>query len=173
MTVGSHSNDSPTRAPVLVVDDEPALCQALRMILELEGHCVRTAPDGVTALAEATREPPAVVLLDLVMPRMDGYQTQAALHAMHPEVPIVFMSTQDRLWQASAADHVAGVLPKPFDVDLALAHQDIDDYTLGAFLVGAELAQESRLTRFAIAKDGDSLAEDNREEAIDGSDSGS
>jgi two-component system, OmpR family, response regulator MprA len=120
MTVGSHSDNSPSRPAVLVVDDEPALCQALRMILELEGHCVRTASDGVTALAQATRDPPAVVLLDLVMPRMDGYQTEAALHVLHPEVPVVFMSTRDRLRQASAADHVAGVLPKPFDVDLVL-----------------------------------------------------
>jgi DNA-binding response OmpR family regulator len=120
MMAGLHGDGSTTRAPVLVVDDEPALCQALRMILELEGHCVRTAPDGVTALAEAAREPPAVVLLDLVMPRMDGYQTEAALRALHPEVPVVFMSTRDRVSQASAAHQVAGALPKPFDVDLVL-----------------------------------------------------
>ena len=120
MTIRSNGDDSTTRAPVLIVDDEPALCQALRMILELEGHCVRTAPDGAAALAEAKREQPAVVLLDLEMPRMDGYQTHAALHAMHPEMPIVFMSTRDRVWQATTAYQAAGALPKPFDVDLVL-----------------------------------------------------
>ena len=120
MMAGLHGDGSTTRALVLVVDDEPALCQALRMILALEGHCVRTAPDGVTALAEATREPPAVVLLDLVMPMMDGDQTEAALRALHPEVPVVFMSTRDRVSQASVTHDVAGVLPKPFDVDLVL-----------------------------------------------------
>lgn len=113
--------DAPTaRATVLVVDDEPALCNALRMILELEGLHVTTATDGAAALAEAAREPPAVVLLDLVMPQMDGYQTEAALHALHPEVPVVFMSSRDRVWQAAAAHPAAGALPKPFDVDLVL-----------------------------------------------------
>jgi two-component system response regulator MprA len=113
--------DAPTAsATVLVVDDEPALCQALRMILELEGHRVRTAPDGVAALAAATQEPPAVVLLDLVMPQMDGYQTEAALHALLPAVPVIFMSTRDRVWQAAADHPAAGALPKPFDVDLVL-----------------------------------------------------
>jgi two-component system OmpR family response regulator len=120
MMVDARVDASTAGAPVLVVDDEPALRQVLRMILELEGHRVRTAPDGVSALAEATREPPAVVLLDLVMPRMDGLEVHAALHAMHPEVPIVFMSTQDRVWQAAEAHQAAGALPKPFDVDLVL-----------------------------------------------------
>jgi CheY-like chemotaxis protein len=113
--------DAPTAsATVLVVDDQPALCQALRMILELEGHRVTTATDGVTALAAAAREPPAVVLLDLMMPGMDGYQTQAALHVQLPAVPVVLMSSRDRVWQAAATHQAAGVLPKPFDVDLVL-----------------------------------------------------
>jgi CheY-like chemotaxis protein len=107
-------------ATVLVVDDEPALCQVLRMILELEGHRVCTATDGVTALAEATREPPAVVLLDVQMPGMDGYQTHAALRDRLPAVPVVFMTSRDRVWQAAATHQVAGALPKPFDVDLVL-----------------------------------------------------
>ena len=113
--------DAPSaHATVLVVDDQPALCQALRMILELDGHRVTTATDGVTALAEATRDPPAVVLLDLVMPQMDGYQTEAALHALLPDVPVIFMSSRDRVWQAAAQHPAAGALPKPFDVDLVL-----------------------------------------------------
>jgi DNA-binding response OmpR family regulator len=107
-------------ATVLVVDDEPALCQALRMILELEGHRVSTATDGATALLEATRDPPAVVLLDLQMPGMDGYQTQVALQVQLPAVPIVFMTAKDRVWQAVAEHRAAGALPKPFDVDLVL-----------------------------------------------------
>lgn len=107
-------------ATVLVVDDEPALRKALQMILELEGHRVRTAADGPTALVEATREPPAVVLLDLVMPGMDGFQIQAALQAQLPAVPVVFMTANDRVWRAAEAHHAAGALPKPFDVDLVL-----------------------------------------------------
>ncbi len=113
--------DAPTaNATVLVVDDQPALRKALQMILELEGHRVRTAADGPTALAAAVREPPAVVLLDLVMPGMDGYQIQAALQAQLPTGPVVFMTAHDRVWRAAADHHAAGALPKPFDVDLVL-----------------------------------------------------
>ena len=108
------------RPGVLVVDDQPALCTALRMILELEGHRVRTTTNGAAALAEATHEPPAVVLLDVQMPAMDGYQTQAALHAALPQVPVVFMTAGDRAWRAAATHGAAGALPKPFDVDLVL-----------------------------------------------------
>ena len=120
MTTPPTADAPAAQATVLVVDDQPALCQALRMILELEGHRVTTATDGVTALTEATRDPPAVVLLDLVMPQMDGYQTEAALHALLPAVPVVFMSSRDRVRQAAVAHPVAGTLPKPFDVDLVL-----------------------------------------------------
>jgi DNA-binding NtrC family response regulator len=105
---------------VLVVDDQPALCQALRMILELEGHRVCTALDGASALAAAVHDPPAVVLLDVQMPGMDGYQTRAALQAQLPAVPVIFMTAKDRVWQAAAAHQAAGALPKPFDVDLVL-----------------------------------------------------
>jgi two-component system OmpR family response regulator len=120
MTTDPAADAPSASATVLVVDDEPALCKALQMILELEGHRVRTAPDGVSALVAATEEPPAVVLLDLMMPEMDGYQTEAALHVRLPHVPVVFMSSQDRVWQAAAAHPAAGALPKPFDVDLVL-----------------------------------------------------
>jgi hypothetical protein len=42
------------------------------------------------------------------------------LHALLPEVPVVFMSSRDRVWRAAAEHHAAGALPKPFDVDLVL-----------------------------------------------------
>ena len=108
------------RPGVLVVDDQPALCAALRMILELEGHRVVTATSGRAALTQAAQDPPAVVLLDVQMPAMDGYQTQAALQATLPQVPVVFMTAGDRAWQAAARHGAAGALPKPFDVDLVL-----------------------------------------------------
>ncbi len=111
----------PTMPPsVLVVDDDRALCTALRMILELAGYRVATATSGRAALAQAAADPPAVVLLDLHMPGMDGYQTQTALQAQLPAVPVVFMTARDRVWQEAAAHHAAGALPKPFDVDLVL-----------------------------------------------------
>jgi CheY-like chemotaxis protein len=102
---------------VLVVDDEPALCKAVRMILELEGYRVATVTSGPEALERASSERPALVLLDLNMPGMDGWQTQAALHAQAPELPIVFMTAANRVWREASDHHAAGALPKPFDVD--------------------------------------------------------
>ena len=62
-----------TRSPeILVVDDEPQLCTALHRILEMEGYQVRTASDGETALGLVREKQPDVVLLDVVMPGMDG-----------------------------------------------------------------------------------------------------
>lgn len=119
MADDSHP-DVTVRPSVLVVDDDRALCTALRMILELEGHRVATATSGRAALAQAAADPPAVVLLDLKMPGMDGYQTQSALQAQLPAVPVVFMTARDRVWREAAAHHAAGALPKPFDVDLVL-----------------------------------------------------
>ena len=62
-----------TRSPeILVVDDEPELCTALHRILKMEGYEVRTASDGETALGLVREKQPDVVLLDVVMPGMDG-----------------------------------------------------------------------------------------------------
>ena len=110
MTAPSDLTNPTPGAPVLVVDDQPALCQTLRMILELEGHRVTIALDGATALAAAVQEPPAVVLLDVQMPGMDGYQTQAALHAQLPAVPVVFM-TQNGGGIGAGAHHSQPVHP--------------------------------------------------------------
>jgi len=57
---------------ILIVDDEPHLCSALHRILTREGYCVRTAPDGETALELCQQKAPDVLLLDVMMPGMDG-----------------------------------------------------------------------------------------------------
>ena len=57
---------------ILIVDDEPHLCSAMYRILTREGYCVRTAPDGETALELCRQKTPDVLLLDVMMPGMDG-----------------------------------------------------------------------------------------------------
>jgi two-component system alkaline phosphatase synthesis response regulator PhoP len=59
-------------ADILIVDDEPYLCSALHRILTREGYCVRTASDGETALELCRQKAPDVLLLDVMMPGMDG-----------------------------------------------------------------------------------------------------
>lgn len=70
---------------VLVVDDNQYAAESLAMLLRLKGHAVVTASDGRTALEAASADPPEVVLLDIGMPRMDGYEVARRLRA-RPEM---------------------------------------------------------------------------------------
>ena len=79
---------------VLVIDDEPAIADVLRMLLEFRGHEVLTADDGSRGFATAQRRSPDVIVLDLMMPVMDGF---AALEALRrdertAEIPVVILS---------------------------------------------------------------------------------
>src|SRR5262249_58082374 len=68
-----------TAAPVLVVDDDPAMRELLRRALERDGLRVEEAEHGRAALAVIEREAPALILLDLLMPEMDGFEFLRAL----------------------------------------------------------------------------------------------
>ncbi|HEY7112289.1 MAG TPA: sigma-54 dependent transcriptional regulator [Thermoanaerobaculia bacterium] len=78
--------------PILVVDDEPDIRDALRMILEYEGYTVTTAADGPSALAELESNPPAAVLLDIKMPGMDGLQVLDRIAARDGAPPVLMIS---------------------------------------------------------------------------------
>ena len=64
---------------VLVIDDEPAIADVLRMLLEFRGHEVLVANDGSRGYATAQRQAPDVIVLDLMMPVMEGFATHDAL----------------------------------------------------------------------------------------------
>ncbi len=66
---------------VLVVDDEPDICELIRVNLELAGHRVMTAADGAQALEAVRRDPPDAIFLDLVMPGVDGWAVLEDLKA--------------------------------------------------------------------------------------------
>jgi CheY-like chemotaxis protein len=70
---------------VLVVDDEPEIAASMRDLLRRYGYVVRTAPDGPAAVAAATADRPDVVLLDLAMPGMDGWQLAENLRELPGE----------------------------------------------------------------------------------------
>ena len=106
---------------VLVVDDDPAIREILAIALEDEGHEVSTAADGAQALARVDERQPDLVLLDLNMPVLDGWQTQARLRTRTPRIPVVFM-TAGTVAKSEADRHQAdGFLPKPFDIDRLLS----------------------------------------------------
>jgi two-component system nitrogen regulation response regulator NtrX len=77
---------------ILVVDDEPGIREAMRMILEYEGYDCLLAATGPEALGLVEREEPAVVFLDIKMPGMDGLEVLDRLRAQHERVPVVMIS---------------------------------------------------------------------------------
>lgn len=82
----------PDAGRVLIVDDDEKLCAALRRVLERLGHRVYCATDGLRGLELADRERPAVILLDLVMPSMNGAQFLEELRKTQPELPVVIVT---------------------------------------------------------------------------------
>ena len=109
----------PTR--VLVVDDDAVIRQLIVVNLELEGYDVHTAEDGVDALAKVKDVDPKVVTLDIMMPRMDGWETAARLRddpdTAHVKVILLSARAQEadkRRGEGIGVDHY---LTKPFDPD--------------------------------------------------------
>ncbi|MFF4989966.1 response regulator transcription factor [Streptosporangium saharense] len=110
-------------ARVLVVDDEPALREALQSSLEFEGYRVGLAQDGQAALDVLRREPYELVLLDVMMPRLDGLTACRRLRAAGNHVPVLMLTARD-----AVGDRVSGLdagaddyLVKPFELDELLA----------------------------------------------------
>ncbi|GGU02572.1 DNA-binding response regulator [Actinomadura citrea] len=108
---------------ILVVDDEPAVRESLTSSLEFEGYRVTGAADGVTALDQVERETPDLVVLDVLMPRMDGLTTCRRLRALGATMPVLMLTARDMV-----GDRVTGLdagaddyLAKPFDLDELLA----------------------------------------------------
>ena len=103
---------------VLVVDDEATVRQALERALRLEGFAVSTAADGHEALAAVAQRPPAVIVLDVMMPGLDGVSVVRRLRADGVDVPVCMLSARDEV-----EDRVAGLqagaddyLVKPFAI---------------------------------------------------------
>lgn len=80
---------------VLVVDDEPSIVQLSRLYLEREGYRVIEAGDGKRALEAIRRDRPALVLLDIMLPEMDGLEVCRSLRAEKNQVPVIMVSARD------------------------------------------------------------------------------
>jgi CheY-like chemotaxis protein len=106
---------------VLVVDDDPDILDAICDILAGEGYRVARARHGVEALAAVERERPALILLDLMMPVMDGIAFAQALRGRERdrELPIVVISAEGNPQKAVSVGARA-YLSKPFDIDALL-----------------------------------------------------
>ncbi len=107
---------------VLVVDDDPDILLTVEQILQSEGYTVLSARNGQEALNRLDVERPGVIILDLMMPVMDGFEFRRRL-LEHPAsaTPVIVVSADRDLARKAEALRVHGYLGKPFDLDDLLA----------------------------------------------------
>jgi len=117
----TRTDGSPVR--VLVVDDEPMLTDLLAMALRMEGWEVRAAGSGTAALAAARDFAPDAMVLDVMMPDLDGLQVLRRLRAAGSDVPVLFLTAKD-----AVGDRIAGLtaggddyVTKPFSLEEVVA----------------------------------------------------
>ena len=107
----------PSAGLILVVDDDEAIREAVADLLRGEGYRAETAADGPAGLEAAQRLSPALVLLDMRLPRLDGWALAGALRARAPRVPILAMTAAPDARRWAAEIGADGWIAKPFDVD--------------------------------------------------------
>lgn len=110
-------------ADILVVDDTESVRTTISILLEEEGHSVRFAEDGEAALSEYDRARPDLLLLDIMMPKKNGYQVLRRIRRSDPALPVIFLSAK-----GSSSDIALGLdlgsddyLPKPFDGEVLVS----------------------------------------------------
>src|SRR5438105_7661079 len=106
---------------VLVVDDDAAIRNLITEVLVEEGFAVADAANGREALDRIAAHLPGLVLLDLQMPVMSGWEALMALQVAHVPVPVVLMSAGVRVQQEAERQHAAGYLAKPFVLEELVA----------------------------------------------------
>lgn len=120
-----NTSQSSTKGDILVVDDTPANLRLLSQMLNEQGYNVRPVLDGRLALAAAQAKPPDLILLDIRMPDLNGYQVCEQLKddSRTQDIPIIFISALDAVQDKVKAFTVGGVdyITKPFHIEEVLA----------------------------------------------------
>ncbi|MEV5506245.1 response regulator transcription factor [Streptomyces orinoci] len=146
MSSADHGDSS---ARILIVDDEPAVREALRRSLAFEGYATVLAVDGLDALEKAAAHQVDLIVLDVLMPRMDGLTAARRLRSSGATTPILMLTARD-----TVGDRVTGLdagaddyLVKPFELDELLAR--IRALLRRSSYAVAPAAEESQVLTFA------------------------
>jgi CheY-like chemotaxis protein len=101
---------------ILVVDDEPFVCDAVRMMLAFDGHDVKTATNGKEALEILDKQSFDLIITDYAMPSMKGDELAAAIKQRSPEQPVVMITAYAEMLQSSGnpLKGVDWIISKPF-----------------------------------------------------------
>lgn len=107
---------------ILVVDDDPSICEVLRLYLEKEGYSVSIANDGETALKMFTEMPQDIMLIDIMLPKMDGNQLCREIRQIS-NVPIIMISAKEETFDKVLALELGAddYIIKPFDAKEVIA----------------------------------------------------
>src|SRR6478672_5474751 len=107
-----------TGLKVMVIDDSKTIRRTAESLLKREGYDVVTATDGYEALAKIADHQPQIIFVDIMMPRLDGYQTCALIknHQMFRTTPVIMLSSKDGLFDKARGRIVGSeqYLTKPF-----------------------------------------------------------
>ncbi len=123
---------------ILVVDDEQQLAMAVKIRLQSRGYQVSTANDGQQALAAIEADRPDLVILDVLMPVMDGYSCMREINSRfgRGQIPIIILTARDRMKDLFDLEGIADYVVKPFDhedlltrIERALKSRDAESKT--------------------------------------------
>src|SRR5579872_376498 len=147
----------------MIVDDNPANLRLLEDMLLEKGHEVRSFPVGRLALAEAIQNPPDLILLDINMPEMNGYEVCEHLKSNErlAGIPVIFLSALNEIQDKVKAFRAGGVdyISKPFQIEEV--HARVETHLKLHTLQRALKAQNEKL-EVAVAARTQELAEANR-----------
>src|SRR5450756_596930 len=114
-----HHNESVDK-DILIVEDEQALCNLLADVLEAEGHTARKAGNGLEALHQIEESRPNLILLDMMMPVMDGWEFIDRMRANDEwkTIPVVVITAVYDISSLERKTGAKAILTKPFDIEL-------------------------------------------------------
>ncbi len=152
---------------ILLVEDESSLAETIKLNLELEGYAVQIAKDGKSALRHFKGERFNLILLDVMLPEMDGFTVCESIRLENPSIPILFLTAKN-----SSADRVAGLrigaddyLTKPFNLEELLLRvqnllkrsmkQDENGAGVTTYDIGDDVINFNRLE--VVRKKGDNI----------------
>ena len=116
---GAHGHPEPAVRPILIVEDNDDTRRALAMLLSLEGYSVATAEDGLSGLRVLLEQRPSLVLLDLTMPRMDGWEFREEQRSLPDAslaaVPVIVLTALSDAGRHARDLGAVGFIQKPIE----------------------------------------------------------
>jgi CheY-like chemotaxis protein len=122
MIMAKQGEETREKKKVLVVDDELDFLSIMNFFLTLEGYLVETVSDGAEAIKSVKKDRPDLILLDVIMPIMDGYSALKELRQNNKtrDIPVIMLSIIDQTVEQKETLNITDYLVKPFSSDILI-----------------------------------------------------